>query len=94
MVTGRPGDAAGLAAHDDFCRAAPTPDHFIPLLYFAGLAAAAGRSPKVLVDGYAMGSLSMTSYTLDARCPTDRTDTRPAARVPDPAVVPAEDTNV
>lgn len=65
-VLERPGDAVALARHPDFSRAAPTPDHFIPLLYFAGLAAASGRAPAVLVDGYAFGSLSMTAYTLDA----------------------------
>ena len=53
-----------LRDHRDFRNAAPTPDHFIPLLYLAGLAAEAGETAHVLVDGYAMGSLSMTSYTL------------------------------
>jgi len=66
-LTTRPGDTPALRAHADFDRAAPTPDHFIPLLYFAALAEAAGRPAKVLIDGYAMGSLSMTSYTLDGR---------------------------
>ena len=94
LLIERPGETAGLQGHADFACAVPTPDHFIPLLYFAALANAAGRSPQVLIDGYAMGSLSMTSYALDARCPTDRSDSRPAARVPDPGIVPAEDANV
>jgi 4,5-DOPA dioxygenase extradiol len=67
IMTNAPGDVTKLEQHPDFLRAAPTPDHFIPLLYVAGLAAAAGQTADVLVDGYAMGSLSMTSYTLGYR---------------------------
>ncbi len=66
ILTERPGDALGLTSHPDFRNASPTPDHFLPLLYFAGLAAGAAHPAKVLVDGYAYGSLSMTSYVLDA----------------------------
>ena len=72
---------------------APTPDHFIPLLYVAGLAGAARGSLEVLVDGYAFGSLSMAAYTLDAQGPPDPRDSRPSAGLPDPAVTPADDTN-
>jgi 4,5-DOPA dioxygenase extradiol len=94
VLTQRPAEAPRLEAHADFARAVPTPDHFIPCLYFAGLAEAAGRPARVLVEGYAMGSLSMTAYTLDAKCPPAENDTRPAAPIPDPAVVPAEDANI
>jgi len=65
VLTERPAEAPRLAGHADFTRAAPTPDHFIPLLYLAGLAQAAGRPAQVLVDGCTMGSLSMTCYTVD-----------------------------
>ena len=62
IMTNAPDELAALKNHDDFAMAAPTPDHFIPLLYLAGLAAAGSRPTDVLVDGYAMGSLSMTSH--------------------------------
>jgi hypothetical protein len=31
-------------------------------VYFAGVAAAAGLRPEVVIGGYAFGSLSMTCY--------------------------------
>ncbi len=66
-MTAAPGDIARLAEHPDYPLAVPTPDHFIPLLYIAGIAAATGATPEVIVDGCVMGSLSMTSYTVGAR---------------------------
>ena len=56
-----PGDVLKATEHPDYALAVPTPDHFIPLLYTAGLAAADGGA-KALLRGYAMGSLSMTCY--------------------------------
>jgi len=93
ILTERPAEIASLQSHADFKRAVPTPDHFIPLIYVAALAAAEKCRTQVLVDGYAYGSLSMTCYGLDADCPKT-TDPRPAAAVPDPTVVPPESTNI
>lgn len=59
-----PAQAARLQGDADYRAAAPTPDHFIPLLYFAGLAAAQDDTATVLTDGCEWGSLSMTSYAL------------------------------
>ncbi len=90
VMTTAPADLPAVRGHDDFAMAAPTPDHFIPLLYLAGLAAAAGETAQVLVDGYAMGSLSMASYTLGYRVrePEDR------GGAPVLPHVPADETNL
>lgn len=64
LMASDPANIASLTSHPCYRMAAPTPDHFIPLLHVAGLAAAAGRGTEILVDGYAMGSLSMTSHVL------------------------------
>jgi len=98
LMTSDPAEIASLSVHADFHRAVPTPDHFLPLLYLAGLAAAAGEPTATLVDGYLWGSLSMTSYALglSVEPPTRATaaDANAAAALPDPAVVPTDETNL
>src|SRR5207247_928844 len=64
LLVERPSELSTLARHPDFARASPTPDHFIPLLYFAGLVAQGPGSVGALVEGCAYGSISMAAYTL------------------------------
>jgi 4,5-DOPA dioxygenase extradiol len=97
IMTTDPAAMAGLQSHADYRLAVPTPDHFIPVLYLAGLAAAAGTPTDALVDGYVYGSLSMISSTLGANAGPIAAGTADAdalGALPDPAVVPPEDTNI
>ena len=92
-MTSAPGDVVRLSQHADFPDAVPTPDHFLPLLYLAGLAEAAGSVADVLVDGYTYGSLSMTSYTLGVDHPVLSRSNATAASLPSPDLVPPDETN-
>jgi 4,5-DOPA dioxygenase extradiol len=89
VMTGAPADLPGLEHDDDFPLIAPTPDHFIPLLYLGGLASAADGTAQVLVDGYAMGSLSMVSYTLGC----DDLESRGQGGAPVLPDIPGDETN-
>jgi 4,5-DOPA dioxygenase extradiol len=64
VLLDRPVEVAALDGHPDHRRAVPTPEHFLPLLYLAGLAGATGARAELLVDGFSDGSLSMASYTV------------------------------
>ena len=85
-----PADILRLTEHPDYDLAVPTPDHFVPLLYTAGLAMADEGKADPLVRGYAMGSLSMTCYGVgaDAEC----TMGDGAATIPEG--VPADQSNI
>ena len=63
-MTTSPAAVADLDRHVDYDAAAPTPDHFLPLAYVAGLASASSEVAHVFNQGYTFGSLSMTSYVL------------------------------
>ena len=85
-----PGDVLKLVEHPDYALAAPTPDHFVPLLYTAGLAMAGEGRADALVRGYAMGSLSMACYGVGAEAGCESADG--AATIPEG--VPADQSNI
>jgi len=86
-----PGDILKVREHPDYARAVPTPDHFIPLLYLAGLAAAEDSRPEPIVRGYSMGSISMSCHAIGTNLPV-KNEVEDAATLP--RDVPADQTNV
>jgi 4,5-DOPA dioxygenase extradiol len=97
VMSTTPGLVTDTLRHPDAHTAVPTPDHFLPLLYVAGLAAESNQPAEVLVEGYAAGSLSMTCYTVGADCPPsgDADEAHEAgAGLPSPGDVPADESNM
>ncbi len=92
LMATRPGDIASLVDHPDYASAVPTPDHFLPLLYTAGIAAASPEGgADALVRGYAFGSLSMTCYGVCLQGVACRKGHDAASLPPG---VPADQTNI
>ncbi len=86
-----PGDILRVLDHPDYRLAVPTPDHFIPLLYLAGLAAAENQKLELLVRGHTMGSISMACFGLGAEMEL-RKNIACVARMPEG--VPPDQTNI
>ena len=64
IMTTNPQSLIEVVGHRHYRQAVPTPDHFLPLAYIAGIAAASEAKAEVLVSGPQYGSLSMTSYVV------------------------------
>jgi len=94
ILEARPTELPSLVNHPDFRMAVPTPDHFLPLLYLTGLAGAEGSPVQTLIDGYTYGAISMASFVLGATPPKSTGVKAAAAALPNPGVVPPEDTNL
>lgn len=90
-MTSQPAALRHVQRHADYALAVPTPEHFLPLAYVAGLCEAAGEATQPFAEGRTLGSLSMTSYVVRMAAP------RPLARGDHeqllPTDVPPEQTN-
>src|SRR6195952_1423270 len=85
-----PAGIASLDGHPDFAKRVPTPAHYLPILYVAGLAD--DQPLDLLVDGHVAGSISMAAYTLGLETPIQCESASPsAASMPE---VPPTESNV
>ncbi|MDQ9172007.1 4,5-DOPA dioxygenase extradiol [Oxalobacteraceae bacterium R-40] len=94
IMAKNPEKLVNIHEHAEYRRAVPTGEHFLPLAYLAGLASAAKQTPEVLVDGGAMGSLTMTSFVLGCAGVAAPTMQKASAPIPNPRDVPPQDTNI
>jgi 4,5-DOPA dioxygenase extradiol len=90
QLADNPAEILKLLEHPDYALTVPTPDHFVPLLYIAGIAAQSGEPMEPLIRGYAMGSLSMSCY--DVGTGLACREEEGAATIPEG--VPADQTNI
>jgi 4,5-DOPA dioxygenase extradiol len=93
IMISKPARLAAVASHADYALSVPTPEHFLPLAYLAGLCNAASEPAVPFAEGRTMGSISMTSYVLGGAAPAEPGSREGAAGLPDPQVVPPDDTN-
>ncbi len=63
-----PASISSLTSDSDWTAAVPTPEHFLPLAYVAGIAAEMGSDITRFNHSRTLGSLSMTSYVAEAAC--------------------------
>ena len=95
IMTTDPSRLGEVVRHPDYAASVPTAEHFLPLAYLAGLCSAANEPATVFVEGGTLGSITMTGYVLGgvataAANGVSESDTA----MPDPAVVPPEQTNI
>ncbi len=93
VMTTEPGTLPAVERHAAYAMAVPTPEHFLPLAYLAGLCRAAGEPAQPFAEGGTMGSLTMTSYTLGMPAPEPAPgDDADGSSMP--ARVPPQQTNI
>lgn len=95
VMTSDPRQLATAHTHPDYRPCVPTPEHFLPLLYIAGIASASGDAVTTFAEGGTMGAITMTSYLVGGRQQAARQPgSSEQAPLPDPRDVPPEQTNL
>lgn len=92
VMTTQPDQLARVAHHPAYTASVPTPEHFLPLAYLAGVCAASGEPAKAVIEGGSLGSLTMTSYAIG--CRISAAPYTVAGAGTHAASIPAEDTNM
>lgn len=91
VMTGSPDTLPALQRHPYYELAVPSPDHFLPLAYLAGLC---GQQPAVaFAQGCTLGSISMTCYGTGLPIVPSLARHGEGAALPPAEVVPPEQTN-